>query len=63
MSAEVAKSQGYRFACEWIALNDNTASETVESDWLTVALVADVFAVSCEKVAKDATRIRERFRN
>lgn len=52
----------YRAAIEWIALNDNPAAAEPEEalrGYLTVALVADLFAVSIERVAKDVAAARQ----
>jgi hypothetical protein len=56
------KRASYRFAVEWIALNDDAVemdSEEVAAS-ISVALVADLFGVDPEKVAADVIRFREK---
>ena len=51
----------YRAAIEWIAANDSLGDSEPEEalrDYLTVALAADLFGVSCERVAKDVAALR-----
>lgn len=51
----------YRAAVEWIATNDSPGDAEFEEalrGYLTVALVADLFGVSCERVAKDVAALR-----
>lgn len=56
---------GYRFAVEWIALNDESGGpealdvEFVQS-YITTGLVADLFGVTQERVAKDVVRYRKK---
>lgn len=55
------KRPGYRVAVRWIAENDepeDTDASTVSS-LITVLLVADLFEVEPERVAKDVVRIRQ----
>ena len=52
----------YRFAVEWIALNDNAGDgdESKQiSGYLTVALLADLFGVLQERIAKDVLTFRK----
>lgn len=51
----------YRAAIEWIAINDSPGDAEPEEalrGYLTVALVADLFGLSCERVAKDVAALR-----
>ncbi len=51
----------YRAAIEWIAANDSPGDAEPEEalrGYLTVALVADLFSLSCERVAKDVAALR-----
>jgi len=57
MSATKKVRKGYRFAIQWLALNDDC--EWVETDWglsVTASLVADLFNVDDEKVRTDLLR-------
>jgi hypothetical protein len=52
------KRPGYREAIRWIADNDDTEwvndNDPIAS--VTAALVADLFGVSCDRVARDLTK-------
>lgn len=55
------KRASYREAAWWIALNDEPLEldlEVVES-FISVGLVADIFGVSMERVARDVVRYRK----
>ncbi len=57
------KRMGYRFGVEWIAENDEP-EETSQNEMerlLSVALLADLFSVTVEKVAKDVIRKRKKW--
>lgn len=62
MTSERVKCKGYRFAVEWAALNDESAEQDVEvvGQTISVALIADLFSVSTDKVARDVLRLREK---
>lgn len=55
-----AKSNGYKFAARWIAFNDESASQDLEEikTIISVALIADLFGVTIDKVAEDVLKIR-----
>lgn len=50
----------YRFGVQWIALSDNPGSDEPEqmTGYITVALLADLFGVPPERVAKDVLKFR-----
>jgi hypothetical protein len=57
------KRASYRHAVQWIALNDEagntpTDSQQIISDYVTTALIADLFDVTTERVARDVLRYR-----
>lgn len=52
------KRASYREAVEWIALNDEPSNPDVE-ELLSVALIADIFGATTERVAADIIRYRE----
>jgi len=56
------KRASYREATRWIALNDSPgdSDDDVES-LITVLLVADIFGVSTERVARDVLRVRRKM--
>lgn len=57
------KRASYRHAVQWIALNDDPETgdnEEVIADQISVVLVADLFGVTCTKVAADVARERRR---
>jgi len=56
------KRASYRHAVEWIALNDEAAIMDVGdiADGVSTLLIADIFDVPPEKVAKDILKVRER---
>ena len=57
------KRASYREACAWIALNDDAAtgdSEETISGYISTLLIADLFAVEPERVARDIARARRR---
>lgn len=60
--AERVKCQGYRFAVQWCADNDESAARDLEEIALTISvcLVADLFNVSTTKVAADVLKIRRK---
>lgn len=60
------KRPSYKFAVELIALNDgpgDSGARDLEyvSHMFSVVLVADLFGLPYEKVAKDVIRVRERL--
>ena len=57
------KRPGYREACSWIAWNDDASAgpdEDAIASYVSTKLVADLFGVECERVARDVARIRVR---
>lgn len=56
------KRASYRDAIDFIALNDEAAERDPElvAGFVTVVLVASIFGVEPERVAKDVVRYRER---
>ena len=59
------KRASYRHAVSWIAVNDAPGDELDELElagFISVLLVADVFAVEAERVAGDVLRVRRRIR-
>lgn len=57
------KRASYREACHWIAFNDDAAAGANEEEiggYVTTLLVADIFSVEPERVARDVARIRNR---
>jgi hypothetical protein len=56
------KKQGYKFGVEWIALNDETAETSPHeiASFISVALLADLFGHTTEKVANDVAKYRFR---
>jgi hypothetical protein len=59
------KRASYRQACDWIAWNDdwdsrNSNCESVVAKYLSTKLVADLFGLETERVAKDVVRLRNR---
>lgn len=52
----------YRFGVEWIALNDEAGSNEPDQiiGYLSVALLADLFGIHPDKVAKDVLKYREK---
>ena len=51
----------YRFAVHWIAENDNSAEDDDASKtacYMTVHLVADMFGLDDDRVARDVVRVR-----
>lgn len=51
----------YYEACAWIAYNDNEADgpdEALIGGYLTVALVADIFVTTTDRVATEVARVR-----
>lgn len=62
------KRPSYRAGIAWIALNDDSGSKdcldlVVVSEYLSVALLADLFAVTCRDVAESVVmyRIKQGF--
>lgn len=58
------KRASYREAIAWVANNDSAGEddaldETIASQLITAALVADIFGVPDEKVGKDVVRFRK----
>jgi hypothetical protein len=51
------KRASYREAVEWIAGNDEPSNPDVE-ELLSVALIADIFGTTPERVARDVLRFR-----
>lgn len=47
------KRMGYKYAIEWIALNDDMTDRNDICLLISVALVADLFCKSSNQVAKD----------
>ena len=56
------KRASYRFGVEWIALNDESRERDFETvtGLASVCLIADLFDVSPERVARDVLRIRSK---
>jgi hypothetical protein len=56
-----AKCNGYRFAVEWCALNDESGESDLEiiSETISVCLIADLFNITVEKVAFDVLKYRK----
>lgn len=56
------KRPSYKFAIQWIEDNDDCTGDGPEDlqGYLTVALVADLFGVGQEKVARDVINRRKR---
>lgn len=56
------KRAGYREAVAWIAWNDEGAERELDviADSVTVCLVADLFGLEPERVARDVLRKRVR---
>lgn len=54
-------SPSYNRAVRWIAYNDNDAEldQAAIEEYVTVALIADLFGKSTEKVAADVFRVRK----
>ncbi len=55
------KRPSYRFGVRWIAWNDNPGdneSEEILAGYPSVALLADLFGVTPERVAKDICKFR-----
>jgi hypothetical protein len=50
----------YRDAVEWIALNDEPSNPDV-AELLSVALIADIFGTTPERVAQDVIRFRAKY--
>lgn len=57
------KRASYRHAVEWIAYNDDDAcmEEEIVREQVTVLLVADLFGVDSERVARDVMRKRKAY--
>jgi hypothetical protein len=58
------KRASYREAVQWIACNDNTGSKDDESEiasYVSTLLIADIFAVEPERVARDVMKQRVRY--
>jgi len=59
------KRASYRDAVQWIAWNDENGDETYRldpeavGDYVSSAIVADLFGITTEKVAKDVIRYRK----
>lgn len=58
------KRASYRAAVQWVALNDSAGEDTAlkvseVSELITVVLVADIFGVEPEKVARAVIRVRK----
>jgi hypothetical protein len=53
--------RGYRFAVEWIAMNDNPADRDLDSigGYISTLLLADMFFKDAKTVAKAILLIRE----
>jgi len=58
-----SRSKKYQKGIELIALNDETASTEIDliSGLFSVALLADIFSIKLEDVAKDVLKYRERY--
>lgn len=57
------KRASYRHGVEWIALNDDVACDDDEeaiAGYVTVCLLADLFDITTERVARDVLRVRRR---
>lgn len=54
-------SPSYNRAVRWIAYNDNDAEldQSAIEEYVTVALVADLFGKSTEQVAQDVFNVRK----
>ena len=55
------KRASYKEAVRWIAENDNSGNGDNENqieEYVTTALIADIFGIDAKKVAKDINRIR-----
>ena len=65
MTDERVKCRGYRFAVQWCADNDEGAERDPEvvAETISVSLVADLFGVTTDKVARDVLRLREKEDN
>lgn len=57
------KRASYREGVEWIALNDDVEERDQErlTGYISVALLADIFCVEREKVARDVARKRSQI--
>lgn len=53
--------KGYRFAVQWIAMNDEPADRDPDSisSYISTCLLADMYEKDPKKVAKDILLIRE----
>lgn len=54
------RPEGYRWACEWIALNDEALDRDVDSisGYISVAIIADMWHKDTKDVAKDVLKAR-----
>jgi hypothetical protein len=58
------KRASYRFGVKWIAANDNAGSPDTLADvagYVSTLLLADLFAVEPDRVAKDVQRERQKL--
>jgi predicted P-loop ATPase/GTPase len=60
---QTLKTKTYKKAVEWIAINDEPSETDLEeiSGFLTVTLIADLFNIDEQVVAKDVLKIREKL--
>ena len=58
------KRPSYHEACLWIAVNDNAGNgDSLEevTDYITVAMLADIWGLETEKVGRDVWGTRKRI--
>ena len=58
------KRPSYHEACYWIAANDNAGNgDSLEevTDYITVAMLADIWGLNVEKVGRDVWGTRQRI--
>lgn len=60
----LVKTPSYKFAVQWIADNDNDVDLDAEliQEYITTALIADMFGVSTQAVAVDIARRRMKYK-
>jgi hypothetical protein len=58
------KRPSYHEACFWIAMNDNAGNDDSlqeVTDYITVAMLADIWGLETEKVGRDVWGTRKRI--
>lgn len=58
------KRPSYHEACHWIAVNDNAGNDdSLEevTEYITVAMLADIWGMETEKVGRDVWGTRKRI--